>query len=136
MKGREDTTETAVATRLHERVRAAVSGLRRAAASGAEARSEARIAHAPRKRNADETSPAGATTASFAPTNSARVFGDLVSLAGFGVVSLTASQAVDMMTDFYKSAGANGCPLEEDGDMLLYRGAPLIGAQGHLSNST
>jgi len=37
------------------------------------------------------------------------------------MADLTLEQGVRLMLDFYRNARAEGCPLEEDGDMLLFQ---------------
>ena len=55
------------------------------------------------------------------PKSAKKEFEKFISDAGNAVASLTPEQAVSLVLDFYGRVRAEDCPLEEDGDMLLYQ---------------
>jgi len=55
------------------------------------------------------------------PESAKKEFEKFISSAGNVVKSLTPEQAVNLVSEFYERFRADDCPLDEDGDMLLYQ---------------
>ncbi len=55
------------------------------------------------------------------PKSAKQQFEKFIGNAGKATASLTPEQAVSLVLDFYKQVRAEDCPLDEDGDMLLYQ---------------
>jgi hypothetical protein len=55
------------------------------------------------------------------PKSAKKEFEKFISNAGNALTSLTPEQAVTLVLDFYERTRAEDCPLDEDGDMLLYQ---------------
>ncbi len=53
------------------------------------------------------------------PRAAKKRFRQLLDAGGHKLKSLEAATGIDLMVDFYRDEPANGCPIEEDGDMLL-----------------
>jgi hypothetical protein len=49
-----------------------------------------------------------------------------------GIAALTPMQSVRLMLDFYKEVRADGCELDEDGDMLLFQWGTYDWGQGRI----
>jgi hypothetical protein len=55
------------------------------------------------------------------PNRAKEEFEAFLSRRGSPPISLTPKKGVDAMLEFYRSIRADGCNMEEDGDMLLYQ---------------
>jgi hypothetical protein len=55
------------------------------------------------------------------PKNAKKELEKVVKKSGTPMSSLTPAQGVRIMLDFYRDVRADGCELEEDGDMLLFQ---------------
>ena len=55
------------------------------------------------------------------PKSAKKEFEKFISDAGNAVASLSPEQAVSLVLNFYEQVRAEDCPLDEDGDMLLYQ---------------
>lgn len=55
------------------------------------------------------------------PENSKKELEALIKKSGTPIGGLTPAEGVRLMLDFYRDVRAEDCPLEEDGDMLLFQ---------------
>ena len=55
------------------------------------------------------------------PANAKVEFEKFISQSGSTVAELTAKGGIHLMLEFYKQIRADNCPIDEDGDMLLYQ---------------
>jgi len=55
------------------------------------------------------------------PKDAKKEFEKFIKQSGQSLELLTSQTALSLMLDFYKSVRAEDCPLDEDGDMLLYQ---------------
>lgn len=55
------------------------------------------------------------------PSDSLEYFQEFITQAGYEVEKLTASTAIKLMLAFYRQARAENCPLDNDGDMVLFQ---------------
>lgn len=55
------------------------------------------------------------------PITAESVFEKFISQSGATIVTLTPSVGIHLMFEFYKQVRADNCPVDEDGDMLLYQ---------------
>jgi hypothetical protein len=55
------------------------------------------------------------------PKNAKQELEARITRAGTPLADVTPAQGIRLMLDFYRSLRADGCPLDEDGDMLLYQ---------------
>ena len=57
------------------------------------------------------------------PKDSKKQLANRMQEAGLKLAKLTADEGFRLMLEFYNDVRADDCPLEEDGDMLLYQWA-------------
>src|SRR5438874_3186994 len=55
------------------------------------------------------------------PESAESEFLRMVTQAGRTLPSLQPAEGVDLVLDFYQNERADGCPMADDGDMLLYQ---------------
>lgn len=55
------------------------------------------------------------------PNNAKERLEEFIGSSGASFSSLSPSAGIELMLDFYRDERAEGCPLESDGDMLLYQ---------------
>lgn len=58
---------------------------------------------------------------SMKPDSAKKRFLDYVEQSGVKLSSLSPTQGINLMLDFYSDERAEGCQIEEDGDMLLFQ---------------
>ncbi|MDB6030362.1 MAG: hypothetical protein JWM16_700 [Verrucomicrobiales bacterium] len=64
------------------------------------------------------------------PEDAQEDFEQRIEESGSDIADLTLAQGIRMMLDFYRDARAEGCPLDDDGDMLLFQWGAYDSGEG------